>query len=255
MISLLDKMSGRFNIGLWEGYINNISCGLLQKLKDDSSNYDFDSQILPVLNYAINHTEKIKMAHDSFRSAVTGLEERMLKIIGTSLRVEIVFYLGLCNGAGWATKNNGENIVLLGVEKIVELDWYNAQTMSALVYHELGHIWHDKDVGQLYGEGIAMYFEQLMLDDFSYYHQAKGGWLEWCHANKRELNAEYLRRLQNNESTQDFFGDWCSYKGYSDVGYFIGCEFVKQLAKKYSPDELVSLDAPTLYSEFERYAT
>jgi len=176
--------------------------------------------------------------------------------------------MGLCNGAGWATTLDEEPAILLGVEKMIELDWCDAETIASLIYHELGHIWHtsvgkinqkttstrEKYILQLYQEGIAGYFEQLLSNDFTKYHQNKGNWLSWCYENKRDLNIEYLRRLQENESAQDFFGDWCTYQGFSNVGYFIGCEFIKHLTSKHSLNELANLDICTIYDEFIKYS-
>ena len=268
IVALFDRMGDTFDLTLWESYIASISDELVNKLKEDSSGYDFQRQILPVINQAMKEREKLKTAHTSFHASIKDLENRLEKITGTKMQVDILFYLGLCNGAGWATKLENKPAVLLGVEKIIELDWYSEKAMAALIYHELGHVWHDsmgylhqktsstreKYILQLYQEGIAMYFEQLVLNDLTYYHQRKGDWADWCHANKHELNKEYLELLKANESAQDFFGDWCAYKGYSDVGYFIGCEFIKHLAEKLSLRELATLDLNTVYKEFSEYA-
>ena len=267
IVSLLNGMDAHFETGPWEKYVRHISDGLLKKIKEDSNRYHFDNEILPVIRFAMNNMEKIKTAHHSFLAVIEGLEGKIKEITGTELQVDIVFYLGLCNGAGWATKLNGRRVILLGIEKIVELDWCDAGNMASLIYHELGHIWHDtvgapyqetnsmreKYVSQLYQEGVAMYLEQLLAGDLTHYHQNTGNWLDWCYTNKHEVDAEYLRRLQANESAQDFFGDWCDYKGYSDVGYFIGCEFVKYIAKEHSLNELANLDIATVYKKFAEY--
>lgn len=81
-------------------------------------------------------------------------------------------------------------MILLGIEKILELSWYDEDSMYGLIYHELGHIYHKQYgafeqegrnqsqnfIWQLFTEGIAMYFEQLLMNDLSYYHQNKDGW-------------------------------------------------------------------------------
>ena len=99
-----------------------------------------------------------------------------------------------------------------------------------------------------------MFFEQLLMDNFEYYHQNSGDWFHWCQANKSGNNAEFLRRLKTGESTQVFFGDWNNYQGYSDVGYYIGCEFVKLLIERYSLDELAKLSEQTVYETFCEHA-
>lgn len=247
IIELIDSFNGSFDFGLWENYVKQISIELFDKIKEDSCSYDFDKEILPVLTDTIESKEKLESLHNSFLAVVEGIGEKVKEKTGTNLQAEIVLYLGLCNGAGWATTLGGKPVVLLGVEKIVELGWYDKKSMIALIYHELGHLWHgcvgklhqevntayEKAVLQLYQEGFAMYFEQLLLNDFNHYHQDKAGWLEWCRENEKKLACEFLRCLKANESVQSFFGDWVNYCGHSDVGYFLGCELVKYLAQTH----------------------
>ena len=57
--------------------------------------------------------------------------------------VTVVLYLGLCNAAGRVTFLGGKKVVLLGVEKILELNWDSEEKLKALLYHEIGHIWHE----------------------------------------------------------------------------------------------------------------
>lgn len=141
--------------------------------------------------------------------------------------------------------------------------------MSSLIYHELGHIWHDtfdnlyyktnnrceNSIWQLYREGIAMYCEQLICNNFSFYHQDKNGWLKWCDENRKTLFVEYLRGIDMCESTQDFFGDWNNYRGYSDVGYYLGCEFIKWLLNRYSLVEVAKLCPETIICELRKMIT
>ena len=238
ILSLFEKMNGVFDMGLWEEYASQISIELPDKIKTDSRDYDFDNDILPVLNLALKNQEKLQIINHSFVKAIENLDEKMKRICQYDLTVDVVLYLGLCNGAGWATELNGKPTVLLGIEKILELDWGDYESVAALIYHELGHIWHFAVGGkrtmtpilQLYCEGVAMYIEQQLLG-YESYHQDKDDWLKWCHSNKAALNAEYLRRLLENKSVKEFFGDWLCYQGHSDVGYFIGCEFIKHLLK------------------------
>lgn len=267
MLSLIKQMGGAFQKSAWERYLGNISSELFLKITKDSGGYNYENEILPVMNLLVGHPEKVAEAHESFLSAINGLEDKIIAKTSSTLCAQLVFYIGLCNGAGWATTLGGSSAVLLGVEKIVELKWYDKKTMTALIYHELGHLWHgsigvlrrettsirDKYVWQMVSEGIAMYFEQLLTDDFGYYHQDENGWLDWCIVNKDELGAEFLRRLQSNSSAQDFFGDWQKYKGHSDVGYFIGCEFVKRLLHKYTINEVANFEVDTVYQEFRKY--
>ena len=126
-----------FNMEYWENYANAISPGLAAKCKEDIADYD-------------------------------GLTEKIQDTLQKNCNGSIIFYLGLCNSAGWATELDGNPVILLGVEKIIELSWYHKSDMAGLIYHELGHIWHNQtrlkirkpfqnqDLWQLYCEGMAM---------------------------------------------------------------------------------------------------
>ena len=195
--------------------------------------------------------------HESFLNVVSNVEEKIKqKLEDASINAVIVLYLGLCNGAGWAVSFSDTPHILLGMEKIIELNWYNENEMKGLIYHELGHVWHkqnrstsfpllntlkDKALWQLYSEGVAMYFEQLLCDDECFYHQDKDGWLNWCSKNRAALFNEYIRVIENSESHQKFFGDWCDYLGVSDVGYYLGCELIKYLLKTKRTSDIFDL--------------
>ena len=247
--------NGIFDITCWKKYADSIAPNFSNKIKNDTADYDFEQDILPVLQSTINNAQKLTAAHNSFVSATADLADKMREKLGTELDVTIVFYLGLCNGAGWATTLNKKPSILIGVEKVIELNWFDERNMQALIYHELGHIWHygaknttesletinEKALWHVYSEGIAMYVEQLLCGNMNFYHQDNDGWLDWCNVNRKNLYQEYVRRIDSGKSVQDFFGDWCSYNGKSDVGYYIGCELVKDLAEKYSLSELADL--------------
>lgn len=254
IVRLAEK--GTFSMDKWERYAASISESLPPKLLEDAKDYDFDSQIFPILESALNSPSQAERAHRSFLKVTDKLPQRFYEVFGFEPDVQIVLYLGLCSGAGWATELDGKKSVLLGLEKIVELDWCSETNMVGLVYHELGHMVHDtlgtlrvetkkasdRSAWQLFQEGVAMYCEQLLCGRDDLYHQDKNGWLAWCREHKKELFSEYFRRMDLNESTQDFFGDWCSYRGHSDTGYYLGCEFVKDLVKKYSFQKTVRMD-------------
>jgi len=263
ILNLAQNSNGRFNKKAWEKYAKSIYKGLSEKCLNDSKSYDFENDVLPIIEAALNSRDKLEKLHNSFLAATKELKERFEKVFGIDIEVDIILYLGLCNGAGWATKLNETPAILLGIEKIIELDWVDYTSMTALIYHELGHIWHntagtlyyaanlvsEKSLLQLYQEGIAMYCEQLLLNDFSCYRQDKNGWLAWCNKNRKDLFIEYKKRVDKNESTQDFFGDWNNYLGYSDAGYYLGCELIKKISSKYSMTKLANLEIGDIYTE------
>ncbi len=256
-----------FNIDLWRKYTKEISNELPSKCENDAKGYDFEKEVLPVLNLALNN-EKIDFVNKNFQSVIKTLNSNLNKLFDKEPDINIVLYLGLCNGAGWATTLDGKNTVLLGVEKIIELGWGDETNMRALILHEIGHLWHKlngnlhipeytkrrKGIAQLYCEGVAMVCEHILCGDDEFYHQDKNGWLNWCYENENDIKKEYLRRLNEKESVQDFFGDWCSYNGRSDVGYFLGCRFVRFLMKANLLKEIANMNYRVLNKAFKEFA-
>lgn len=246
---------GIFSLEKWRAYAGSISPQLIDKCLADASDYDFTGQVLPVLNAFAAQPEKAMQAHDAFVRHMDALPEM-------DVDATVVMYLGLCSGAGWATELDGRPAVLLGLEKIVELDWCDDASMAALIDHELGHLWHFQHrtapefpsaaLWQLYTEGMAMYFEQRLAGDRLYFHQNKNGWLAWCEANRDALLDEYARRVAVGESVQDFFGDWCSYQGHSDVGYYLGSVLVWRFAERCTENALAELTQPEFLSAFSK---
>ena len=52
-------------------------------------------------------------------------------------------------------------------------------------------------------------------------------------------------------TSQRWFGDWVRYEGRGDVGYYLGCRFVRFALRQLSFDELIRADLP-LVSELWR---
>lgn len=282
MIKIIDTSSqiealfdnGEFNIAKWEAYINSIydrSADVFKAdLKEclDNGSYIYEKDILPVLN-TVYKNPQLETLHSSFCNITDSLNEKIRDRFACELNVDIVLYMGLCNAAGWVTDINGRDVVLLGIEKILELNWFDVSSMYGLVYHELGHIYHKQHgkfhpcgdngirhfVWQLFTEGIAMYFEQALVNDSNYYHQNRNGWLEWCDKHFEQILADFCFDLPTmTRSNQKYFGDWVSYHGKGDVGYYLGAKFVQQLCSKYTLIQLINLAIDDVYEEFSSYA-
>lgn len=251
-----------FDPSRWEVYINSLYENSAHIFADEireylkSGEYTFEKDFLPILN-AVPGNPDLPVLRANFSAAADGLDQRAAACFGRTLDVDIVLYLGLCVGAGWVTRINGRYVILLGVEKILELGWHGLDDMYGLIYHELGHVYQsqygvleresasgaENFVWQLFTEGIAMYFEQTLAGDPGYFHQDKNGWSAWCEAHFPQLLADFHADLPTmTQFTQRYFGDWCSYHGHGDTGYYLGARFVRDLTETRAFDSLLGLE-------------
>lgn len=259
-----------FNRVKWELYINSIydksANVFINDLNEclDSGSYVYEKDILPIINAVHGHS-KLETLHSSFCQITEDLNQKVIDRFGRELDIDIVLYVGLCNGAGWVININGRDVILLGIEKILELNWYDINSMRGLVYHELGHVYHKQYgmfyqhsdsssrnfVWKLFTEGIAMYFEQALVNDFNYYHQDSNGWLKWCDDRFQQMLEDFNNDLPTmTRSNQCYFGDWVSYNGKGDVGYYLGTRFVQHLCSKYNFDRLINFEIDSVYLEY-----
>lgn len=273
---LLDAFEDKtFQFDKWEKYINSVYPNVASIFISDmkkciaTGEVSWENDYLPVLNMVVHNDELRNLAHESFCRATEGLEQKINKTFGKSLDADIVLYLGLCNGAGWVKQYNGRTIVFLGIEKIMELNWCSIDDMYGLIYHELGHVYH-KQYGilerkfendtqtflwQLFKEGIAMYFEQILVGDPDYYHEDKHGWKVWCDEHFRDIKQDFTCDLKTMTfATQRYFGDWVSYHGHSDVGYYLGCRFVHFILSMYEFDDIINFDIDMVAKLYEEFA-
>lgn len=260
--------NGVFNKALWENYALSAFPYLKGKIEKDYLSFpEYKDKITEILNDVPQKRKEAEKVHQSFIKATENLSDKIKEKFNVDLDVTIILYLGLGNAAGWATHIRDKKFVLIGLEKVVEIGWYSESDMQDLIYHELGHIYHSlferknyliskrqKGIYQLYSEGIAMVFEQTLCGDENRFHQDVDGWLNWCQENENLIKAEYLKRLKNNESVQNFFGDWRSFMGHSDVGYYLGAVFVRSLMNKYSLQQIASMKLHNVYKEFIKFA-
>ena len=267
-------VDGKFVLGKWKEYMNSIYDNAANLIVDDmrecldSGDFVYEKDILPIVTEVYKHPN-LEILHSSFCKVTDDLNKKVIDYFGHEVDIDIVLYVGLCNGAGWVTNINGRDVILLGVEKILELNWIDEVSMCGLIYHELGHVYHTQYgdfnqrsdiseqnfVWQLFTEGIAMYFEQILVNDFNYYHQDKNGWLEWCDNHLGEILSDFHNDLEAmTKCNQRYFGDWVSYNGKGDVGYYLGTKFVQRLNEKYSFEELINLKIDRVHQEFISFA-
>lgn len=210
-----------------------------------------------------NNYKMFKQAHKNIIKQYKYVIEKFKNVFSIDIDINIVIYLGLGNGAGWATYYQGLPSVLLGLENIVDLNWVDEDTIYALISHELCHLAHESIRGKnngiiimeqklkhnsdialwnLYEEGFAQRCEQLIIGK-EIYHQKEGhNWHKWCIYNKHKLCQLYLKCIEENKPVKKFYGTWYSIEGYSETGYFLGCEFIKELQHNMNIREIALLD-------------
>lgn len=278
IINTLDKIkdiyiNGEFNINKWKDYINKVHPNLVKLCVDDMNEdlnvgVSYEKVYLPILNDVIKNEAIVKEVIKNFNIATKDLEKKIITNFGKSIDVEIILYLGLCNAAGWAKKINNKHYVLLGIEKIIELKWYDIEKITSLIYHELGHIYHfqhgilkedfnsdsEKFLWQLFEEGIAMFFEQTITVDLEKFHQDKNDWKTWCDANIDKIKNDFNNDLpMMTFATQRYFWDWRDYNGHSDVGYYLGARFIQYINKTHTFEEIISFDLSNVKKHFDDF--
>jgi len=265
--------SGRFNLAKWESYMDAWVPGAKELCLGDmrdcvDAGFSWENDFLPVLNSVMADFRKREEAVKSFRAITERLDERIVEVFHRTADADIVLYLGLCNGAGWVTKISGKTTVLLGIEKIMELGWCDMDSMTGLIIHELGHVYHfqygtpqietdflpDHFLWQLFEEGVAMVFEQEVIGDPEHFHQDKNDWKNWC-----ERNADLIKRSFYNDlktmtrENQRYFGDWVRFEGRGDTGYYLGTLFVRFLMRSESFDRIIRYGIKEIKEGYERF--
>ena len=262
-----------FNFDKWKEYINSIYENSAHIFTDDikeyfnSNSFSFEKDFLPIINNVYKNPS-LEILDNSFCEVTDKLNEKIEKHFNNKINIDIVLYVGLCNGAGWVTNINNKDVILLGIEKILELNWQDINSMTGLIYHELGHVFHIQHgkfnqtsesnsknfVWQLFTEGIAMYFEQVLVNDRNFFHQNLNGWKDWCDNHIKQIAKDFNDDLQTmNKLNQRYFGDWVNYNGYSDVGYYLGTKFIHSLIEKYNFTQLINLSIDEVYNLYLFY--
>lgn len=265
---------GAFSMDRWTEYAQGIHPDLAKLCKDDvdevlsTGQYSWETDYLPVLNAVFADPAKREAAHASFLTSTHGLEEKITAAFGRAPDVEIIFYVGLCSGAGWVTELGGKTVVLLGLEKIMELDWHRPNSMIGLIYHELGHVYQAQFgileralpdgrpsfLWQLFTEGVAMVFEQDVSGQPDVFHQYDDEWKNWCDEHFAQILRDFTADLPSMTfADQRWFGDWVRYCGRGDVGYYLCCRFVRFILTQYAFDAILSFEidqVDQLYGNF-----
>ena len=96
-------------------------------------------------------------------------------------------YVGIGNGAGWATTWEDRPANLLGLENIAELGWETPGAIRKVIARELGHLFMmslrsdynalvEEPLLALYEEGFAQHCEHITLRSESWGCASQPGW-------------------------------------------------------------------------------
>ena len=268
-----DLNTSQFDLEKWSLYMDCSLPGAKQICLADmkeglDSGLTWEKDYLPVLNAVISNADAINKTVSSFHEVADTSEEKIVSQFGRTVDVDIVLYLGLCSGAGWVTPVDGRMSVLLGIEKIIELNWSDLDSMNGLILHELGHIYQsqygvlrrnlsspdDRFLWQLFTEGVAMTFEQMVAGSFEYFHEDKNGWKAWCDSNIKHIADSFNDDLHHmTHSNQRYFGDWVRFEGHPDTGYYLGARFVQFILKQEAFDQIINYEMLTVRNAFKDF--
>lgn len=266
--------NGKFDFSQWEHYADQILPGLAELYCSDmhacisTGMVSYEKDYLPVLQAAFDNETQRREAIRSFRTVTDDLSTKITFRFGRCPDVDIILLLGLCGGAGWVTNIHENDVILLGIEKIMELGWDDVRSMLGLIYHELGHVYQaqygvlerpletaeDQFLWQLFTEGVATYFEQLLMDDPEFFHQDRDGWKSWCDDHVCQIKLDFHTDLPHMTfENQRFFGDWVYYNGHNDVGYYLGARFVQFICRRFAFDEILDFSIDTVKELFNAF--
>lgn len=260
-------------IGIWENCYMSQYPEIEKRCKEDyeSNGYNW-RQIAEnmVFNRTREDFDKMIMAYGHIIEIIYRMNKRVSEVFCIDLDLNIVLYSGLGNSAGWVDKYKGKRAILYGIDKIAQLNWHKKEQLEALISHELCHVVHFQIRGEdgladnidrsnynlgiwnIYVEGFAQFFQYKLLDKEI---DSRGRqWLEDCMDKKSQFKQLYLKALYERQiGTRNFFGDWYEVMGISDVGYFLGSEFIASLYKSYGIDQIARLDFIEIEGEVMKF--
>lgn len=258
-------------ITLWENVYGSKYPEVINKLKSDieSDGYDW---IKVARENGFNKTKedfpKMLEAYENIKSVMEDVNNNVKDAFNIDLDINIVLYAGLCHSAGWVDEYNGKKAILYGIDQIANLNWQDVDKLKNLIAHELCHVIHfdirsknnivdnyntnyEYGIWRLYIEGFAQFYRSKLTPTV----EERGiSWIEKCNEHKEELKKLYIKALNDNEKgTNDFYGDWWEVLGISDAGYYLGQVFIKEISKKYSLQDVITINFVDLEKEVLNY--
>ena len=99
-----------------------------------------------------------------------------------------------------------------------------------------------------------MTFEQEIVGCEEFFHQDKGGWKDWCDGHLELIKQSFTRDLKTmTKEDQRYFGDWVSFEGHGDTGYYLGNRFVRYLLKSDFFDNIIQYRISRVREKYIEY--
>lgn len=232
----------------WQAYYQRCAPDLPSRLYADYAQIDggwhsiAESRIFPRLPELL---PGMKLALANLHKVCSEACSRATSMLGLPKMPLVVAYVGLGNGAGWATTWHGRPAVLIGLENVADLGWQHTDSLEGLLGHEIGHLsmMHirgsiesltEDPLLALYEEGYAQHCEHVVAGQETWHCSSQAGWLDWCVAHEPELARMYLGAMSNREEWRRFFGSWFDVQGWRQTGYFLGCRFIQRQSRDCS---------------------
>lgn len=222
-----------------------------------------------VFNKQTKEYPKMLQAYEHLTSITDKIIKRAEFLYGLEFDISIIYYVGLHNSAGWVDYYENKMAIYIGIDKIAELEWHNKEALETLISHELCHALHytirgipigesgfksqfEMGIWDLYEEGFAKHYESSLVDHMN---ASRGdAWYEACLDKKDRLKELYLKALSDQDiGTRDFYGDWYKVEGLSDVGYFLGEQFISLLSKTLTYKEIAMLNHQEIINKVESF--
>ena len=97
-------------------------------------------------------------------------------------------------------------------------------------------------------------FEQEITGDPDYFHQDVKGWKKWCEEHESLILTTFAEDLKTmTQEDQRYFGDWVSFEGYGDTGYYLGTRFVRYMLRNVEFDKIIGYEIGDVKEGFDGF--
>lgn len=258
-------------IARWESEYMAPFPELLQKQKDDYHRSGLSWQRIArtrVFPHIPARLERLRRLHDNLLRELPAAWKRTREALHVTFDPQFIIYVGLGCGAGWATRLGGRPAVLFGLENAAALTDGRRGEWPGCVSHEVAHLAHDEwrrggglpgieggrgPYWHLYEEGFATQCERMIEDPRLFgLRTGRADWISWCTQHRAQLARQFVRDVRARRSVRRFFGSWFNLHGYTECGYFLGAEVIRELITSMSLRDIACLSRDEIRRQCRR---